>query len=114
MATVQAVLDAVRGAEAAGASPADVLDAALAAAARFPAATATPPAPPVTAYRAKDGDVLDAVAAGVYGDEYAVLDVLAANPALAGRPPHLTAGTLVGLPPATPHPRERATVQIWD
>ena len=113
MATVQAVLEAVRAAESAGASSAEVLDAALTAAARFPAATALPDAP-TTAYRAKDGDVLDAVAARVYGDEYAVLEVLAANPALAGRAPHLTAGTLVGLPPTTPRPRERPTVQIWD
>ena len=114
MATVQAVLDAIRTAETAGASPAEVLEAALAAAARFPAATTAPPDAPATAYRAKDGDVLDAVTAGVYGDEYAVLEVLAANPALAARPPHLTAGTLVGLPPVTPHPPERPTVQIWD
>ena len=114
MATVRAILDAVRAAETAGASPTELLEAARTAAARFPASTTAPPPPPVTAYRAKDGDVLDAVAAGVYGDEYAVLEVLAANPALAGRPPHLTAGTLVGLPPATPHPTERPTVQIWD
>ena len=114
MATVQAVLDAVRAAETAGARPAQVLDAALAAAARFPASASPPPASPVTAYRAKDGDVLDAVAAGVYGDEYVVLDVLAANPALASRPPHLTAGTLVGLPPVASRPPERPTVQIWD
>ena len=114
MATVKAVLDAVRAAETAGASPAEVLEAALGAAARFPTSTTALPDAPTTAYRAKDGDVLDAVAAGVYGDEYAALEVLVANPALADRAPHLTAGTLVGLPPAPPHPPERATVQIWD
>ena len=114
MATVQAVLDAVRAAETAGASPAEVLEAAMTEAARFPPSTTAPPSAPATAYRAQDGDILDAVAAGVYGDEYVVIDVLAANPALAARPPHLTAGTLVGLPPAAPHPPERPTVQIWD
>lgn len=114
MATVADVLDAVRAAEAAGASPAVVLDAALSAAARGPAATAARPAPPATAYRARDGDVLDAVAAALYGDEYAVHDVLAANSALAPHPPHLAAGTLVGLPPVTPHPPERRAVQLWD
>ena len=114
MATVKAVIDAVRAAETAGASPAEVLDAALAAAARFPASTTALPVAPATAYRAKDGDVLDAVAAGVYGDEYAALEILSANPALADRPAHLTAGTLVGLPLVTPHPPDRPTVQIWD
>lgn len=114
MATTRAVLDAVRAAESAGASPAEILDAAMAAAARFPAAPATPPSTPAEAYRAKDGDVLDAIAAGVYGDEHVVLDVLASNPALASHPPHLAAGTLVGLPAVTPHPPERVTVQIWD
>ena len=115
MATVQAVLDAVRAAETAGASPAKVLEAARAAAARFPAATTpTPPAASTTAYRAKDGDVLDAVAARVYGDEHAVIEILAANRGLATQPPHLTAGTLVALPTVTPHPPERPTVQIWD
>lgn len=116
MATVQAVLEAVRAAEAAGASPQELLEMARTAAARFPAAPAASAAPPApaTAYRAKDGDVLDAVAAAVYGDEYVVLDLLAANPALADRPPHLAAGTLVGLPPVTPRPPERQTVPIWD
>ena len=115
MATARAVLDAVRAAEASGASPSDVLDAALGAAARFPAATTDPATtdPATTAYRAKDGDVLDAVATQVYGDEYAAVDLLAANPALAVRA-HLEAGTLVRLPPVQPHPRERSTVQIWD
>ena len=114
MATVADVLDAVRAAEAAGASPAEVRDAALSAAARGPAPAAAPAAPTTpTAYRAKDGDVLDAVAVALYGAESAVLDVLAANPALA-RTPHLVAGTLVGLPPAAPHPPERRAVQLWD
>lgn len=116
MATARAVLDAVRAAEASGASPSDVLDAALGAAARFPVAATTDPAttdPATTAYRAKDGDVLDAVATQVYGDEYAAVDLLAANPALAASA-HLEAGTLVRLPPVQPHPRERPIVQIWD
>ena len=43
-----------------------------------------------------------------------MLDVLAANSALAPHPPHLVAGTLVGLPRATPHPPERRAVQLWD
>ena len=109
MATVAAVLDAVRAAEAAGANPAAVRDAALSA-----AATAAPPAPPATAYRARDGDVLDAVAVALYGDELAVLDLLAANAALAPHPPHLVAGTLVGVPRLTTHPPERRAVQLWD
>ena len=114
MATVASVLDAVRAAEAAGASPEAVRDAALSAAARGPAATAAPPAPPATAYRARDGDVLDAVAVALYGDELAVLDLLAANAALAPHPPHLVAGTLVGVPRLTTHPPERRAVQLWD
>ena len=76
MATVQAVLAAVRAAEAAGASPREILEMARTAAARFPAAASAAPPAPATAYRAKDGDVLDAVAAAVYGDEYVVLDLL--------------------------------------
>ena len=114
MATARAVLDAVRAAAASGASPSDVLDAALGAAARFPATTDPVTTDPATAaYRAKDGDVLDAVATQVYGDEYAAVDLLAANPALAARA-HLEAGTLVRLPPVQPHSRERPIVQIWD
>lgn len=114
MATVAVVLDAVRAAEAAGASPAEVLEAALSAAARGPAATVARPAPPATAYRAKDGDVLDAIAGALYDDEYVMLDVLAANSALASHPPHLAAGTLVGLPSVQPRPAERRAVQLWD
>lgn len=110
---VQRILAGIRAAEAAGATPQNVLDAALSAAARFPAAESATPPTPTTAYRAKDGDTLDAVAAQVYGDEYTVLDVLAANPALASRV-HLMAGALVGLPPVTPPVREIPTTQIWE
>lgn len=109
---VQTILDALEAA--ADASPQALLETALSAAARFPAAAEPPPPASTTAYRAKDGDVLDAIAARVYGDEYAVLDVLAANPALAAGPPHLTAGALVALPPVTPRPAEVRTTQIWE
>ena len=108
---VQAILEALEAAP--DASPDALLDIALSAAARFPATAESPPPAPATAYRAKDGDVLDAIAARVYGDEYAALDVLAANPALAADP-HLTAGAMVGLPPVTPRPAEIRTTQIWD
>lgn len=112
--TVDQVIAAMRAAVAAGGTSEDVLAAARRAAGR--AAGPAPPDPPPasTAYRAADGEVLDAIARASYGTEYAVTTLLVANPALAASPPHLAAGTLVGLPPVDPPAPEVRPVQIWD
>ena len=112
--TVDQVLAAMRAAVAAGGTSEDVLAAARRAAGR--ASGPAPPDPPAasTAYRAADGEVLDAIARASYGSEYAFTTLLAANPPLTESPPHLTAGTLVGLPPADPPASEARSVQIWD
>lgn len=49
-------------------------------------------------YRAKQGDVLDAVCKVHYGTEAAVVAVLEANPGLADLGPELPAGTVIALP----------------
>ena len=112
--TVDQVLDAMRAAVAAGGTSEDVLAAARRAAGR--ASGPAPPDPPAasTAYRAADGEVLDAIARASYGSEYAFTTLIAANRALADSPPRLAAGTLVGLPPADPPAPEVRPVQIWD
>ena len=112
--TVDQVLAAMRAAVAAGGTSEDVLAAARRAAGR--GAGPTPPDPPAanTAWRAADGDVLDAIARASYGTEYAFTNLLAANPPLTASAPHLAAGTLVGLPPVDPPAPEARAVQIWD
>ena len=100
--TARQALAAMRTAAAAGADSHTVLDAGRRDAARSPAAAAPAPSPARTAWRAADGDVLDAIARASYGTERAFTALLAANPALADAPPHLSAGTLVGLPPVDP------------
>ena len=112
--TVDRILDAMRAALAAGGTSEDVLAAARRAAARGARDESPPPPPVSTAYRAVDGDVLDAVALAAYGTEYALVALLAANPELAGSAPHLGAGDLVGLPVLDPPAIESRTVQIWD
>ena len=112
--TADQVIAAMRAAVAAGGTAEDVLAAARRAAER--AAGPAPAKPPAasTAWRAADGDVLDAIAREAYGTEYAFATLLAANPPLTAAPPHLAAGILVGLPPADPPAPEARAVQIWD
>lgn len=106
------VLDAVRAAVGGG-LPA-MRRAALAAAARLPGAPPLGRAAAAVAYRAAAGDALDAIAWRQYGRESAVLDVLRANPGIAGLPPVLPAATLVGLPrAAAPSTAARQVVQLW-
>lgn len=64
------------------------------------------------AYRARDGDALDAIARAAYGAESAVADLLAANPG-AARTPVLRAGRLIGLPPVDPPRALKAVVRLW-
>ena len=64
------------------------------------------------AYRARDGDVLDAVARAAYGAEGAVAELLAANPGAASLPV-LRAGQLIGLPAVNPPRPLQAVVRLW-
>ena len=116
--TTDQVLAAMRAAVAAGGTSEDVLAAARRAAARTAGGPAPDPPPASTAYRASDGDVLDAVAYAAYGTEYAVTTLLAANPSLSeytrSRLPLLFAGEVIGLPPVDPPAPESRPVQIWD
>lgn len=110
--TKQRALAAAEAAARAGGTSRDVLDAAYAAAARFPAAPARSATTAEVAYRAADGEMLDEIARLRYGTAAAVEHVLDANPALAGARPRLPGGTLVELPPSAP-PAAAAVVTLW-
>ncbi len=63
-------------------------------------------------YRAKDGDVLDAICWKHYGPRPGTVEtVLDANPGLADRGPLLAAGVVVHLPEPL---RPVRTVRLWD
>ena len=66
-------------------------------------------------YVCSDGDVLDAIVAGHYGDTAGkkVERVLAFNPGLAALGAVLSAGVVISLPVFDDEP-DPATVQLWD
>ena len=106
------VLPAAQAAAAAGGSPEQVRSAAHEAAARSasaPAPSATPA--PDVAYRAAEGEMLDAIAHLRYGAP-AVERLLEANPALAKERPRLPGGLLVQLP-AEAQAASSAAVTLW-
>lgn len=113
--TAARVIAAMEAARDAGATPAEVLAAGRAAAARLAAAAAAAPAPTPTAYRAGDGATLDEIAWRAYGAESAVHDILAAtaNAALARLGPALPAGALVALPEIESAPPAPQPAPLW-
>ena len=99
-------------------TPAQLLAAALAAAARLEGAAGPleleRPAGDAV-YVAVDGDMLDLIAYRRYGTVAALRHVLAANPDLTGAEPRLAAGTRVRLPDIEVAPEDEArVVQLWD
>jgi len=68
----------------------------------------------MTKYRTKQGDMVDAICYKFYGRESAAVDVLKANPGLAGQGSVLPSGIIIDLPPlATPATPSKA-VRLWD
>ena len=65
-------------------------------------------------YRAKQGDVLDAICKAHYGAEAAVTAVLEANPGLADSGPVLPAGRVILLPDLPQAAgNKRQPVRLW-
>jgi len=70
-----------------------------------------------TLYKTGQGEMLDAICAGFYGESVAqaVETVLAANPGLADLGPVLPQATPISLPVIAPSPANvLATVSLWD
>lgn len=62
----------------------------------------------------RQGDRLDRIAIEVYGRPDGTTEaILAANPGLAGQPPHLPAGVEIVLPDV-PVTAAKPTVRLWD
>ncbi len=65
-------------------------------------------------YITKDGDMVDAIVCAQYGAESPYAEaVLAANPGLAARGPHLPAGLTIELPEIEAQATVE-TVKLWD
>ena len=116
MSSVTALLDALSAD--ATRTPEELLDVALATAARLEGDAGTLELDQPLAdfvYVAQGGDTLDLIAHRRYGTVSAVRHVQAANPDLTGLGPRLPAGTRVRLPDieATPEDESRL-VQLWD
>lgn len=64
-------------------------------------------------YMTRDGEMLDAIAAHVYGSEAAVHDIIDANPGIASMPERLPAGVKIVLPDLQTPVGNPKTVRLW-
>ena len=111
---LRAIAVAVRDAWLRGADVRQLGDVALRSASRLPG---DPPLARVAdvAFRARQGDMLDAIARRRYGDEHAVATLLESTPGLADQASRLTLGTPVGLPAGVgAGTAARRVAQLWD
>lgn len=64
-------------------------------------------------YMTRDGEMLDAIAARVYGSEAAVHDIIDANPGISSLPERLPAGVQIVLPDIQTPVGAPKTVRLW-
>lgn len=64
-------------------------------------------------YMTRAGEMLDAIAARVYGSEAAIHDIINANPGIASMPERLPAGVKIILPDLQTPVGNPKTVRLW-
>ena len=64
-------------------------------------------------YMTRDGEMLDAIAARIYGSEAAVHDIIDANPGITAMPERLPAGVKIILPDLQTPIGNPKTVRLW-
>lgn len=64
-------------------------------------------------YRSKEGDVVDALAKRIYGNESMVVAIYEANPGLADLGAVLPAGLLINLPDPPVVTQATTVVRLW-